>query len=43
MAASKQANMHTHARAQCSPASVGLAQTRPKKLLPTQYHCTREI
>ena len=29
MAASKQASKHTHARAQCSPASVGLAQARP--------------
>ena len=29
MAASKQASKHTHARAQCSPASVGLAQAHP--------------
>ena len=29
MAASKQASKHTHARVQCSPASVGLAQARP--------------
>ena len=29
MAASKQANKYTHARAQCSHASVGLAQARP--------------
>ena len=29
MAASKQASKHTHAREQCSPASVGLAQARP--------------
>ena len=27
----KQASKHTHARAQCSPASVGLAQARPNK------------
>jgi len=37
MAASKQANKqarkHTHAHAQCSHASVGLAQARPKLLL----------
>ena len=32
MAASKQASKHTHARAQCSPASVGLAQARPNKV-----------
>ena len=29
MAASKQASKHTHARGQCSNASVGLAQARP--------------
>ena len=29
MAASKQANKQTHARAQCSHANVGLAQARP--------------
>ena len=29
--ASKQASKHTHASAQCSPASVGLAQARPNK------------
>ena len=28
--ASKQASKHTHARAQCSHTSVGLAQARPK-------------
>ena len=28
--ASKQASKHTHACAQCSNASVGLAQARPK-------------
>ena len=28
---SKQASKHTHARAQCSHASVGLAQARPSK------------
>ena len=27
----KQTNRHTHARAQCSHASVGLAQARPNK------------
>ena len=35
MAASKQASKHTHA--QCSHASVGLAQARPI------YHCTRVL
>ena len=35
MAASKQASKHTHARAQCSPASVGLAQARPNKSTST--------
>ena len=30
MAASKQAFKHTHAHAQCSNASVGFAQARPK-------------
>ena len=29
--ASKQASKHTHARAQCSPASVGLAQAHPNQ------------
>ena len=33
MAASKQASKHTHARAQCSNASVGLAQARPNYTL----------
>ena len=32
MAASKQASKHTHACAQCSPASVGLAQACPNKI-----------
>ena len=32
MAASKQASKHAHARAQCSPASVGLAQARPNQI-----------
>ena len=32
MAASKQANKHTHARAQCSHANVGLAHARPNYL-----------
>ena len=31
MAASKQTSKHTHARVQCSPASVGLNQARPNK------------
>ena len=31
MAANKQTDRHTHARAQCSHASVGLAQARPNK------------
>ena len=31
MAASKPTDRHTHAHAQCSPASVGLAQARPNK------------
>ena len=30
MAASKPPDRHTHARVQCSSASVGLAQTHPK-------------
>ena len=30
MAANRQTYIHTHARAQCSQASVGLAQARPK-------------
>ena len=43
MAASKQASKHTHARVQCSPASVGLAQARPNDSyieihMPTQLH-----
>ena len=33
----KQASKHTHARAQCSPASVGLAQARPNKLEQAQF------
>ena len=33
MAASKQVSKHTHAHAQCSNASVGLAQARPKQML----------
>ena len=40
MAASKQTFKHTHARAQCSNASVGLAQARPNKLLYLQIHGT---
>ena len=31
--ASKQASKHTHMRAQCSHASVGLAQARPNNVL----------
>ena len=31
MAANRQTYIHTHARAQCSHASVGLAQARPNK------------
>ena len=38
--ASKQASKHTHARAQCGPASVGLAQARPNQLPP---HHTLEL
>ena len=36
--ASKQANKHTHARAQCSHTNVGLAQARPNYVvrLPIQ-------
>ena len=30
----QQTNKHTHTHAQCSHASVGLAQARPNKLLP---------
>ena len=39
--ASKQPSKHTHARAQCSPASVGLAQARPNQLVrfPTTVPC----
>ena len=32
MAANKQTDRHTHTRAQCSHASVGLAQARPNYL-----------
>ena len=32
MATSKQASKHTHAHAQCSPASVGLTQGRPNNI-----------
>ena len=32
MATSKQANKHTHARAQCSHANVGLAHARPNNI-----------
>ena len=35
MAASKQASKHTHARVQCSHASVGLAQAHPNNPLAT--------
>ena len=35
MAANRQTDRHTHTRAQCSHASVGLAQARPNK-----HHCT---
>ena len=31
MAANRQTDIHTHAHAQCSHASVGLAQARPNK------------
>ena len=31
MAANRQTYIHTHARAQCSHASVGLAQARPNQ------------
>ena len=47
MAASKQASKHTHAREQCSPASVVLAQARPNYRLlyypwynMSQLHCS---
>ena len=33
MAASKQASKHTHAHAQCSPASMGLTQAPPNYLM----------
>ena len=36
MAANKQTDRHTHARAQCSHASMGLAQARPKQCLCSQ-------
>ena len=32
MATSKQASRHTHAHAQCTRASVGLAQARPNNI-----------
>ena len=32
MAANRQTDRHTHAHAQCSHASVGLAQAHPNKL-----------
>ena len=38
MAASKQANKHTHARAQCSHTNVGLAHARPNYLKQAN-HC----
>ena len=34
---SKQASKHTHTRAQCTHASVGLAQARPNKLSHLGY------
>ena len=39
MAASKQASKHTHACAQCSHASVGLAQARPNYPTRALTHC----
>ena len=40
MQASKQVSKHTHAHAQCSHASVGLAQARPNNShpLPSHHH-----
>ena len=39
--ASKQASKHTHARAQCSNPSVGLAQTRPNNMHESiNYACS---
>ena len=37
MAANKQASKHTHARAQCSPTSVGLTQVTPIKKNSVNY------
>ena len=37
MAANRQTDRHTHAHAQCSHASVGLAQARPNYITET-YH-----
>ena len=38
MASRNQASKHTHARAQCSHASVGLAQAHPNNCLNSNVH-----
>ena len=39
MAANRQTDRHTHARVQCSHASVGLAQARPNnRIIPEHPH-----
>ena len=38
--ASKQASKHTHARAQCSHANVGLAHARPNKQVKQHDYVT---
>ena len=44
MAANRQTYRHTHARAQCSHASVGLAQARPNnKMLTSNWHSTGRL
>ena len=43
MAANRQTYTHTHARAQCNHASVGLAQARPKYLFKSQLNITALI
>ena len=40
MAASKPTDRHTHTRAQCSPASVGLAQARPNYVVLMNLYMT---
>ena len=39
MAASRQTDIHTHARAQCSHSSVGLAQAHPNYVIYIEWDC----